>query len=207
MRVGVSRVSALAALASCAFVIGLAAPAGAQSYGIRGGINVATEHSSYPDGATILVVATKPDIRPVGGAFMGTDDRIPVGIHVELLYDEVGIRIRQTNTPVRYTYITIPVLAKARLTHRGFFRAHLVGGPAFSGLVEARQGTGAAAQDLSNVDKVSIGLTVGTILTIGQLLIDTRYTWGLTNTIENPPPDFKTTRRVFAVTLGVQFGE
>ncbi len=206
MRVGASRRPALI-LAACAVATVLPASAAAQSYGFRAGINVATEHSSYPDGATVLVVATKPDIRPVGGAFMGTDDRVPLGIHVELLYDQVGIRLRQTNTPVRYTYVTIPVLAKARLSHRGFFRAHLVGGPTFSGLVEGRRGTGGAAQDVSNVDKVSIGLTAGTILSVGQLLIDTRYTWGLTNTIENPPPGFKTTRRVFAVTLGVQFGE
>jgi hypothetical protein len=205
MPAGVSRVSAVA-LAACACVIGAVPPAAAQSIGLRAGFNVTTEHSSYPDGAVVLVVATDPDIRPVGGGFIGTDDRVPVGVHIELLYEELGIRLRQTNTPVRYTYITIPVLAKVRLTHQGLFRAHLIGGPSFSGLVEARRGTGGTAQDVDNVDRISVGLTVGTIVTLGQILIDTRYTWGVTNTIENPPPGFKTTRRTLGVSLGFQFG-
>lgn len=200
------RRSALRAGALVVCFAGMPAIAHGQSIGLRAGINVATEHSSYPDGTLVLIVSTKPDVRPMGGGFIGTDDRIPLGVHVELLYDEVGIRLEQDDTPIRYTYITIPVLAKARLTHRGYFRAHLIGGPSFSALVNARRGTGDDAHQVDNVDKLSVGVAAGAIFSLGQILIDARYTWGVTNTIENPPPGFKTTRRVLGLSVGFQFG-
>jgi hypothetical protein len=194
-------------LAGVCIVLAAASGASAQSIGIRGGINLATEHTEVPEGAAIPIAATRAAVRPVAGFFIGTDDRVPVGVHVELLYDQVGIALKHPEVPVWYTYITIPVLAKIRLSHDGFYRTHLLAGPAFSGLVDAERDLGRGAEDVTGVDKVSVGATVGVLFSMGRLVVDARYTWGLTNLIENAAPGFKTTRRVASLSAGVQFGE
>ncbi len=201
-----TRNRARAILLCLAFLLA-AAPAGAQSFGVRGGLTFATfAREAPPD---VVFLASERDPRLVGGVFVGTVDRMPIGVQVEALYEEIGSKTVQPESHSRLRYLTLPALAKVRIVSQDRVRAHALAGVSLGVLLDSTR-TDEGGVEVDNDDEVestNVGLVLGGSVSIARLIVDARYTWGLTNLVAAPAiPGIESRSRVFVISAGVRFG-
>jgi hypothetical protein len=188
----------------CAALLAAAAPLCAQEHGlgVKGGLNIATQDIS--GGGSSL------DSRY--GAVFGVFYTLPlgwIGLQAEGLYSQKGARVKaagSTSTLV-LDYFEVPVLARLRFgaARRHFFVA---GGPSTGFRIKAKGRTefsGSTEEiDLADqVKQVDFGIAAGGGMEIGSLVIDGRYTFGLTDIDKDAGT--RTKNRVVSVTAGFRF--
>ena len=202
---------ACSVLVAC-LMLGGAVPADAQSaaVGVKAGVNVANiqfiEEEEHIDFDSRIGFA--------GGLFVVWPADARVALQVEGLYSQKGAKLAATGVELNLEldYVDFPTLLRVstpRAANGVSF--HGFGGPSFGARVRARatgnfEGTSGGADLGDELKPFDIGLVAGAGVDVGRVVIDARYTWGLTNINRNPREDDTTIRnRVFAVMAGVRF--
>ena len=109
-----------------------------------------------------------------------------------------------TNTgTAKIDYFQVPLLARIGPSNVG-----IVVGPSFGYRIRAKlTGAGLEPEDedfSDQIKRMDVGLVAGLTADVGRLVLDGRYTWGLTNIEEEATAD-KTKTRVISLTVGLRF--
>ena len=193
-----------------AAVLVCAATASAQDVtgGIKGGFNNTKFWFDEGDRSEV-------DARTRAGLVVGLFTSIELAprfaFQPEFLYSQKGSTLRFAFDPdqeleVKLDYFEIPLLADIRL-NEGVNRVSLMVGPtiSFRTKAETDPDLGFDGEDVGDaLEKNDFGLTAGAALTMGQFVIDGRYTWGLKN-INVDKDEEKITNRTLSVTVGWRF--
>jgi hypothetical protein len=106
----------------------------------------------------------------------------------------------------RLTYLDLPVLV--RLTPRSLPRVYFLAGPSFNINLSAKaiDTLPAAEADLESVVRNGeVGVVLAAGVTEGRLLVEARYSAGLTDVTDSPAITAPVRTRAFAVVVGVRF--
>jgi hypothetical protein len=188
----------LAALLVCA------APAHAQgtSAGVKIGFNLAKFSIADP-GATVSV-----DNRTglVAGVFVTVRPGSLVAFQPEVLFSMQGAKFTDSGESgsLHIDYVQVPLLARIKPAKSP---VGIVVGPALAFRARANLATIGEDEGLDFKDQVKnadVGLVAGVAIEFVHIVLDGRYTWGLTN-IAKDPEDDKVKNRVFSATIGVRF--
>jgi len=155
----------------------------------------------------------------VAGVFASKDLRDRFAVQIEALVSQKGVKFENfalsgEDLKVRLTYFEIPVLARYSFTMGAAGageprRIHVLAGPTFGFKAADSQKLGDEdleddfQQDLKGAD---VGLAIGAAFEMRKLLIDLRYTFGLTNINDDfDEDDLSLKNRSFAITVGWRF--
>jgi hypothetical protein len=130
-----------------------------------------------------------------------------LGIQPEILSVTKGAEVDDGGTggdaSIKIEYVEVPVLLHLPLTYGASFAPYVMGGPAFAfeiGCESSLSGTEVDCDDdtgglLSQRKSIDIGLSAGGGLAFamgpGAVLVEGRYTWGLTNIDDSEVTDVK----------------
>jgi hypothetical protein len=193
-------------------MLGHAVPAAAQGVatGVKAGVNVANiqfiEEEEHID--------LDSRIGFTGGLFVVWPADARVALQVEGLYSQKGAKLVGTGIEIalKLDYLDFPTLLRVSSTRNAHgVSIHGFGGPSVGARVRARatgtfEGDTGGSDISDDVKSFDVGLVAGAGVDIGRVVIDGRYTWGLTNINRNPDEDDTTLRnRVFAVMAGFRF--
>jgi len=171
------------------------------SFGVKAGLNLANlsisdaDDTFDPENRTGLVAGVFVTI-PGGGIF---------AFQPEALVSMQGAKFTDggdTGT-AKIDYFQVPLLARI-----GPSKAAIVVGPSFGYRFRAKlsvPGLASEDEDFSEqIERMDVGLVAGVTADVGRLVLDGRYTWGLSN-IEKEATADKTKNRVISLTLGLRF--
>lgn len=189
-------------------VIGAAAPAAAQGFaiGVKGGVEVATQHTSGDGGGPSL----DNRLGVVGGVFVTLPLVSRLDLEVDGLYAMKGAKLTSQgiDSTLQVDYFEVPVLARYRLG--GGHQFYVAAGPSMGVRLRARARTdfGGATEELDVADQVEpldLGIAMGAGLTIKAIVIDGRYTLGRRDIDKDKTDASRTFNRAVALTAGVRF--
>ena len=183
-------------------------PARAQGFtwGVKGGINLATlssDEEPNPDNKIMVGL--------VGGAYVNWRLAGRLDFQPEVLVGEQGSAIGSdvADAKIKLDYVTVPLLVRYRLSSSGGGLA-IYGGPSlaikFRARASAEFGGNTVTTDISDqIETMDYGVAVGAMYERGRYSIDGRYTFGLANinAAEDNPATVK--NRVFTALVGVRF--
>jgi opacity protein-like surface antigen len=183
---------------ACAVALVLSVPASAQTIGFKLGM-----------ASTKFDVSDGPDYDSktgfVGGGFIRFDMG-RIGIQPELLSVSKGAEVDAADMKVSLEYVEIPVLLHLPLMMGSSFAPYVVAGPSFAFEIDCSASSGGVSadcdldEDSSERKKTDFGLAVGGGLAFamgpGALLLEGRYTHGLTNLNDSTDP-FEIRNRAF----------
>jgi hypothetical protein len=205
------RGTAAAAGIACALMLMAPSIARAQGlgYGVKGGVNLGDLHEDT-SGETASF-----DFRP--GFVIGGFVTWPLGGRLDLqaegLFTQKGAKSDQlggTSTQ-KLDYVEIPVLLSNRLTGSRERNFSVFGGPSFGVRLRARSsasfsGGSTFEEDVSDqVKRTDLAIVGGLAYHRGRLIVDGRYSWGLTDIDEETGDDTKIMNRGIAVLAGWKF--
>ena len=179
-----------------------AASAHAQtSFGVKAGLNLANLSISEADDTF------EPENRTgfVAGVFVTLRGGGIFAFQPEVLISSQGAKFSDTvnSGTAKIDYLQVPLLARI-----GPSNVALVVGPSIGYRIRAKlsgDGIDVDNEDFSDqIERMDVGLVAGVTADIGKLVLDGRYTWGLTN-IEKEATADKTKNRVISLTLGLRF--
>lgn len=200
-----TRISRLASLACGALLI-CASPAWAQglSFGVKGGLNVATQDLS----GTGDEVSADPRFGLVAGGFVRMPLASWLGVQAEGLYAEKGSRIKVAGaeSTLIVDYIDVPVLARVRLAHLFFVEGGASMGFRLRAKARARFSGATEEIDMSDsVQRFDLGVAMGGGVELGRLILDGRYTLGFTDIDKDKTDASQAKNRTLSATIGVRF--
>lgn len=184
-----------------------ASPAHAQwlNLGVKGGVNIATQQISGG--------GSGPGPQSRIGVVAGVFETLPplfswLDVQAEALYAQKGTKVTVTGitTTEAIDYLEVPVLARAKKMV-GHWKFYAAAGPSTAFRLRARTRTSFSGSteeiDIgSQVESIDFGVAMGGGVERGRLVIDARYTLGLSD-IDKDKTDATTTKnRTIAVTLG-----
>ena len=173
-----------------------------QGWGVKGGVNFATQSSDQPDevslGYRIGIVAGGFYTWPLGERF---------AFQPEVLYSQQGSAVEElgVKAKTKIDYLLVPVLARYRVSRSVF----VVGGPSMGFKLRAKAsaefGGSSSEVDIGDfVEDFDFGLAAGGGMEFGRYTVEGRYTFGLSNI--NAEGDVeKIKNRVISVLGGVRF--
>ena len=190
----------------------LVVPAAAQAQvGVRVGVNSAN-----------LSVDPKPPEPPeierligfVAGAFVTLPVNDIFGFQPEALYSRQGAKLTDSGVTLRakLDYVQVPLLARVRTGARSPLA--VLFGPSLGFKTRARLSGPNIPDEVNEAfdeqfKGFDFGLVAGAAFEAGPLVLDGRYTWGLTNiakdTFEGEPNSDKARNRVLSFSLGLRF--
>lgn len=151
----------------------------------------------------------------IAGGFLTYSVVNTFGITGKALFSQKGSRFSDKGTRVKQTldYLEVPIVGRFFLNREGRFRPNIFVGPSFGFLlgVKNKRGNGEnvkiPADERDNISEFDVGMTGGLglnyeILNETRILIDARYTHGLSDIID--PGEFN--NRGIGVTIGMSFG-
>lgn len=170
------------------------------SFGVKAGVNLAdlsisdANDTFKPENRTGLVAGVFVTVRG-GGIF---------AFQPEVLVSMQGAKFSDSGDSgtAKIDYLQVPLLARIGPPQVG-----IVVGPSLGYRIRAKlSGVGLTTdEDFSDqVKRADLGLVTGVTADVGRLVLDGRYTWGLTN-IEKEATADKTRNRVISLTLGLRF--
>jgi hypothetical protein len=182
--------------------------------GVKAGVNFANVDITASD----VTVTPEQRVGFIGGVFVGLDINDKGGLIVEALFSQRGTRAKFTEDGVTVTdsfdvdYIEFPVLGRVTLKASDAVRVHLFAGPSFAFKVNDSEKVELNGVDVTamfprtELKSFDTGLTFGGTLDIRRVLIDVRYTYGLTNIDDTPgDDDIEVKNRTFSVMAGFRF--
>jgi len=190
----------------CGAVLLCASPAFAQgfTFGVKGGLNVATQDISGVGSG----VSLSPRIGLVAGGFVTLRLTSWLDVQPEGLYAMKGTRLKVagTKSDLNLDYFEVPVLARVRFAKMFYAEA----GPSMALRVQAKARSrfsgGTEEVDVSDqVERFDFGVGMGGGLLLGPLVLDGRYTLGLTDVDKDKGDASKTKNRAISVTAGIRF--
>lgn len=197
---------------------GATSPALAQDrqFGVKAGVNVAATTFSGDD------PTDEYDERRPGwtaGAFGVLPLTTHVAVQIEALFSQKGSQVRVDAADARATleldYLDFPVLARVSGPQSGRTRFHAFAGPSVAFRLAARRRLARTGESFSSgfvdniereVERFDFGVVAGAGADSGRrLVVDVRYSWGLTNLIDDAPSGVAIKNRVLALMAGVRF--
>ena len=173
-----------------------AAPAPAQTWGAKGGLNSST--------VKFEGVETSPKASAVAGGFVRLPLVAGIRIQVEGLFAQRRITFEDV---VRHelNYMEIPVLARYQVLTAGGRAVHVLGGAVLGLRLSANEIISGESVDIKEAyEPVDLGASIGGEVAITRRwLVDVRYIFGLTNA--NDVPGFDVKFRTLQVTVGFGF--
>jgi hypothetical protein len=154
-----------------------------------------------------------------GGAFLVQPISGPLALQVEGLYMPKGAERTETlggtdvTTTLMLDYFEVPALARVYLARTRARNVYLFGGPFAAMRLNAklkeaagRPVTSGVTTDISSdVKFFDYGLVLGGGVDISRLVIDARYSWGLTGVEKDVPSSDSIRNRTFAVLIGFRY--
>jgi hypothetical protein len=195
-------------------VVGLAlvcaGPVAAQgvSVGVRGGLNLADVSFDGDDPSPSLGSRTGL----VAGAFVTVPLFRGFALQPEVLYSSKGAKLDDEGiqSTLMLDYVEVPVLG--RMSGNAFRggRFYVVAGPSVGVRVRAKSKTvfsGSTEEfDISGeIERLDIGVTAGAGLQFGALVIDGRFTYGLSDIDSDKTDAVEVTNRVLSLSAGLRF--
>jgi hypothetical protein len=185
---------------------GTSAFAQGHSWGVKGGLNMATLSSD--DSAA-------PDFKFRFGVVAGGFYTLAIGERFEIqpegLFSQQGASLEEegVSATIKIDYLTVPILARYRFAPRGHGLV-VYGGPSIgfnvSAKATAKFGSENIDTDISDdIETVDAGVTAGAAYENGRLSLEGRYTFGLSDIGSGPDEPGKTKHRVIGVLVGVRF--
>jgi hypothetical protein len=176
--------------------------------GVRGGVNLTTTATSGEEDGRSL----DWQLRPVVGVFVTWHALSWIDLQPELLYAMKGAKGQEFDIPSRLLldYLEIPVLARKLLGSPHAMAWYVVGGPSFGYRMRAktRADFGDAIEEIDvsdDVERFDLGVAVGGGMEFRRVVVDARYTHGLTDIDKDTSDDVKVANRAVSVTVGFKF--
>jgi outer membrane immunogenic protein len=175
------------------------------SWGVKGGVNLATLSSEDPD----------TDFKYRIGLVVGGFFTWPLGAHLDLqpegLFSQQGAKLSDTAVvaTIKIESLVVPILVRYKLRPSGrglvFFA-----GPSLGFKLSAKATAEAGGQNTNDdigeaLESFDYGVVFGAGWEAGRFSIDGRYTWGLSRLGVDEDDSDKTTHRVITVLAGVRF--
>jgi len=157
----------------------------------------------------------------IAGGFITYSVENVYGITGKILFSQKGAKYKINNTEIRehLNYIEIPVMARYFFNREGTVRPNIFAGPSFGFLNDAKIKIGDGEyqdiedgdgngdyKDVYNTFDFGLGLGLGLNVKVAQemyFIIDTRYTYGLTDVSKSSDD---TNNQTLAITAGLSFG-
>lgn len=200
------RVSAIALIV----VLVCAGPAFAQGLakGVRGGVNLTTTVTTDDDGSAAL----DWQARPVLAGFVTWRVASWLQLQPEVIYALKGAKSEEfdISSKLLLDYVEVPLLARFSMGSLGGKSLYVVAGPTFGLLVRAktRADFGGATEELDvsdDVERFDLGIAVGGGIELGSIVVDGRYTHGLSDIDKDASDDAKVRNRAVSLTVGFRF--
>jgi hypothetical protein len=184
----------------------LAIPALAQQPSGGGGIGVGVKagatFSTLNQTNVSDVFATRAGF--IGGVFLGGNRPGILGVGVDVLYERTGARDAGGTGKIDMDYIDVPVYARINLgtQSKQGISAYGIAGVDLSFLMKAS--LSATSSDVtSSFERPDYGAVFGFGVEITRLVIEARYTEGLSNILKDKSAEVKSRR--FAFMVGLRF--
>ncbi len=196
---------------SCSIVLALVLVSGGAAFaqepaavGVKAGANFANLNFEGED-ATFSV-----DRRAgfVGGLFVVWPATSRLALQTEILFSRKGAEVGEggDSAKIKLNYLDLPVLARVSSEASGGTSFHVFAGPSFGFRLSAKGEGDGEEEDLDDdVERFDLGLVAGAGVEFGRLIIDGRYTWGLSDIDKDKSDDVKVKNRVFSVMAGIRF--
>ena len=175
------------------------------SWGVKGGVNLATLSSDDPG------TDFKYRIGLVAGGFFTW----PLGAHLDLqpegLFSQQGAKLSDTtvDATIKIDSFVMPILVRYKLRPSGrglvFFAGPSLGFKLSAKVTAEADGEKTNDDIGEDVESFDYGVVFGAGWEASRFSIDGRYTWGLSRLGVNEDDSNKTTHRVIAVLAGVRF--
>jgi len=191
---------------ACGAVLLCASPAFAQgiAFGVKGGVNVATQEIKGDAGSPSADWLTAG----VVGGFVTLPIASWLDLQAEGLYATKGLRLNVSGikSSLKLDYLEVPVLGRARFAHRYYAAA----GPSMAVALRARARTtfNDFTTELDVMDQVKrfdFGVAMGGGVQFGSVVVDGRYTLGLTDIDKDKSDTVTTKNRAISLTAGFRF--
>jgi hypothetical protein len=171
------------------------------TFGVKAGLNLANLSISEADDTF------DPENRTglVAGVFVTVRGSGIFAFQPEALISMQGAKFTDgTDTgTAKIDYFQVPLLARI-----GPSKVGIVVGPSIGFRIKAKlSGAGLSPEDedfSDQIKRMDLGLVAGVTADVGRLVLDGRYTWGLTNIEEEATAD-KTKNKVVSLTVGLRF--
>lgn len=185
-------------------LLAIATPAAAQTdpvFGAKVGINFANlsfDPEDEEDASENLTGFTV-------GALIVVPFNARFAFQPEVLYSRQGAKAEGVDARIKLDYINIPLLANINLSG-GDYPISLLVGPQLGFRTSAKAEFEDEEEDVDDeTESFDFGLVTGISATIRNIVLDARYTWGLSNINALEDDDQKVKNRVFTISVGVLF--
>ena len=177
------------------------------SWGVKGGVNLATLSSDQDPG---------PEFKYRIGVIAGGFFTLPIGarldVQPEVLFSQQGATFDEPgfeSIAIKLDSLVAPILVRYKLSSSGRGLV-LFGGPSLgfklSANSTAKSGGQTTTEDIGDViESFDYGVVFGAGWEAGRLILDGRYTWGLSGLGKDEDDPEKVTHRVIAVLVGIRF--
>lgn len=185
-----------AALLACAAT----AHAQGTSVGVKAGVNLAD--LSVKDAGSTFNASNRTGL--VAGVFVTIPGGGIFAFQPEVLISMQGAKFTDGSDSgtVKIDYLQVPLLARIKPSKSP---VGIVVGPSIGYRIRAKMSAAGQDEDFADqVKRTDLGLVTGVVVDVAHVVLDGRYTWGLTN-IGKDSGDGKIKNRVASVTLGFRF--
>jgi hypothetical protein len=176
--------------------------------GVRGGVNFSTTNTTIEGDSSSL----DWELRGVFGGFVTWRAFSWIELQPEVLYSMKGAKHEEFDivSKLLLDYLDVPVLARISRRSATARSWYVVGGPSFGYLLRARTRAdfGSAIEEIDIIDdmeRFDLAIVGGAGLEFRRILIDGRYSHGLSNIDKLSGNDGKGTNRAVSVTVGYKF--
>jgi opacity protein-like surface antigen len=186
----------------------ISAPASAQpmvSYGVKGGLNLATL-SFDPDLEDLEGVKTTNRTGAAVGGFVNIGMTDMFSIQPELLFSMKGAKQEAFGFEgaVKVNLVQIPILGRADFPTMGQVRPFVLAGPAVAFKVSAKEEFDGEEDDLEEVSSTDFSVIVGGGVEIRGVSIEARYDLGLKNLNTDDEEGLKVKSRAITILFGIR---
>jgi hypothetical protein len=191
----------------CALLVSTTATAQGIAYGAKAGVSFSN-------------LKTDPETEPsydsrfglTAGGFVAWPLTARLDVQPEALFTMKGGSVEDgpANAVVKLDYLDVPVLVKYRLFGSPGHAVHVFGGPSFGvrlrGIVTTEIGGESIDNDVSDdVTRMDLGIVGGAGVDIGRLIVEGRYTWGVSDIDKDTSDESKVRNRTAAALVGFRF--
>ena len=200
------------AVVAAVLTVFLGSPASAQTVqgGIKGGVSFSTMDGLGEVIGDLPQIDTSTRINWIAGVFVKVNLGTFFAFQPEVLYVRKGAKLAATglfteSIKVNLDYIDIPLLARVQMSRgTGFY---LLAGPSIGVNVtaETEESTGETEDVKEDVNTSEMGLVIGAGFDLAHLVLEGRYTQGLSNIIKNTEGDESVKNRAVSLLFGIRF--
>lgn len=186
--------------AAALFACSTTAAAQGTSVGVKAGVNLAD--LSVKEAGSTFNASNRTGL--VAGVFVTISGGGLFAFQPEVLISMQGAKFTDESDSgtAKIDYLQVPLLARIKPSKSP---VGIVVGPAIGYRIRAELSAEEPDEDFADqIKRTDLGLVTGVVVDVAHVVLDGRYTWGLTN-IGKDSGDSKIKNRVASVTLGFRF--